>query len=64
MKQGYLHYNTMTGDITDNTGTLVANFCGYAPVEIKESTGELVLNLVKQGISADEIIKLKNSDLL
>tara|TARA_R110000744_G_scaffold341635_1_gene446838 strand:- start:4769 stop:4963 length:195 start_codon:yes stop_codon:yes gene_type:complete len=64
MKQEYLHYNTMTGDVTDNNGTLVSTLMGYIPVEVKENTGELVLNLVKQGISADEIIKLKNSDLL
>ena len=64
MSQEYLHYNTMTGDITDNNGTLVTTLMGFIPVEVKENTGELVLNLVKQGISADEIIKLKNSDLL
>tara|TARA_R110002096_G_scaffold430035_1_gene643508 strand:- start:477 stop:671 length:195 start_codon:yes stop_codon:yes gene_type:complete len=64
MKQEYLHYNTMSGEVTDNNGTLVTTLMGFIPVEVKENTGELVLNLVKQGISADEIIKLKNSDLL
>tara|TARA_R110002153_G_scaffold238168_4_gene392449 strand:- start:8686 stop:8808 length:123 start_codon:yes stop_codon:yes gene_type:complete len=38
MKQEYLHYNTMTGDVTDNNGTLVSTLMGYIPVEVKENT--------------------------
>lgn len=64
MIEQYLNYDPTTGNVTDAGGVHVISYMGASPVQVGGSTGELVLQLVKQGVSADEIIKLKNSDLL
>jgi hypothetical protein len=64
MAKQYLNYDTTTGNITDADGTLVTVLMGFCPVNIEQYSGELVLQLVKQGVSPDEIIKLKNADLI
>lgn len=63
MKQ-YLEYDTATGNIKDNTGFVIFTYVGATPIEVNQSSPEIVLQLAKQGFTADEIVKLKNADLL
>ena len=56
-----LEYNEASGTITDKAGTSTI-FMGLIGFEPEKDT--LVLDMIKQGVTPDEIIKLKNNDLL
>ena len=59
-----LEYDKATNQLTDRNGTIVTTGI-FDPVGFSPEGGPCtVLELVKQGISPDEIIKLKNNDLL
>lgn len=47
--------------ITTDDGIAHGTFCGV-PIEHKDKN--IVLDLVKQGVTAEDIIKMKNNDLL
>ena len=64
IKQIILNYDDATTNVTTDTG-----FCiGLMPEPIKEYipnvAAETTLALVKQGLTVDDIIKLKNSELI
>ena len=64
MKKIVLNFEETTSAVTDNSGMFMATLT-EPPVEFEESTsGDLTLQLVKQGVTVDEIIKLKNADLI
>ena len=50
--------------VTDNDGGLVGHLIGSYDEVVDTSTADTTLQLVKQGVTVDEIIKLKNADLL
>ncbi len=58
-----LEYTEATGEIKDKNG-ITTFYTGLVGFEQEKSSDVLVLDLVKQGITPDEIIKLKNSDLI
>lgn len=63
MSKIILEYNEQTGQMIDAKGLFVGiqmNITGFEPDEKLPP----VLELIKQGVSAAEIIKLKNADLL
>lgn len=55
-------YNPATGEIRDKEGntTFHVGLVGFEP----EEDGPPVLELIKQGVTPDEIIKLRNNGLL
>lgn len=55
-------YNAATGEIKDRSGNVVY-MMNMTPFE-EEVNKSPVLELIKQGVTPDEIIKLKNNDLL
>ena len=59
-------YDAATGAITDAVGvvTYMTGMMGFPIEEPQENTGQITLNLVKLGVTPDEIIKLKNNDLI
>ena len=65
MKKVILNLDESTMNLTDNEN----NYIGVLPdinqvEELKEQKDDLVLNLIKQGVTAEEVIKLKNSDVI
>jgi len=67
MKQQYLNYDPVTGDIKDALGLLVTTLPGWAPVEIKdkpESTSiDDMIKLKNSGFTAEEVIAIKKANL-
>ena len=59
----YLKYDEATGQIIDKTGVLIYTYVGAVPVDAKTKDNTIV-ELVKLGLSADDIVKLKNFELL
>ena len=57
-----LDYNESTGEIKDINGLSIF-LCGMVGFEPEKQQAP-VLELIKQGVTPDEIIKLKNNDLL
>jgi len=57
-----LEYDAATGQLKDIKGLAVTLF-GAVGFEIDDDKAP-VLELIKQGVTPDEIIKLKNNDLL
>lgn len=55
-----LEYNEATGEMKDKNG-LTTFMSGMVSLESDKAQ---VLELIKQGVTPDEIIKLKNHDLL
>lgn len=58
-----LNYDTTSGNIEDDNGAYVGSAAGmeFEPLtEQKNAT----LELIKNGVTPDEIIKLKNNDLI
>lgn len=51
------------GNVYDKTGVMIGTIGMSNVVEAKESS-QVVVDLVKQGLDADDIVKLKNADLL
>ena len=67
MKDQYLKYDTVTGNITDNSGMLVAALVGFIPVEIDskpESTSiDDMIKLKNSGFTAEEVSAIKKANL-
>ncbi len=67
MKDQYLKYDTATGNITDNSGTLVTSMPGWIPVEIDskpESTSiDDMIKLKNSGFTVEEVIAIKKANL-
>ena len=57
-----LEYDSATGMLTDKNGLTV--FLNNAAGFDEEKQPAPVMELIKQGVTPDEIIKLKNHDLL
>lgn len=55
-------YDEMTGEIEDKNGLRVhlKGMVGFEPEQSKAP----VLELVKQGLTTDDIVKLRNNDLI
>lgn len=64
MKKVILNLDELTLNLTDNTGTFVGTLSSIDVVDAANTAGEFTLQLVKQGVAVDEIVKLKNSDLI
>lgn len=62
MKKIILNLDENTKTVTDNSGCHIGTMTGEI-VEVK-NIAEITLQLVKQGVTVDEIIKLQNADLL
>jgi len=58
-----LDYDETTGEIKDAKGMIVYHMMGVSSFE-PEKHAAPVLELIKQGVTPDEIIKLRNNDLL
>ena len=54
-----LNYDTVSMNVTTDTGVIIG-----VMAETPQQANNLTLDLVKQGVTVDEIIKLKNSDLI
>ena len=67
MANQYLKYDPLTGNITDNTGLLVASLLGFAPVDIEESAESTsvddMIKLKNSGFTAEEVIAIKKANL-
>ena len=66
MKKIVVDYDEITSSIIDKNGITIG-YCNCADVvEFKgdDKKSNIALELVKQGVTVDEIIKLKNADLL
>ena len=64
MKKIILNLDESTLSVTDNTGAFVGTLANIDVADTVNIAGELTLQLVKQGVSVDEIVKLKNADLI
>lgn len=63
MKQVTLNYDEMTQNLYDATGA--AFYVQTHPVSVEnQDDAKLTLELIKQGVTPDEIIKLKNNGLV
>jgi len=65
MTQKYLHYDLLSGSITDATGMNIATYVGAAPVEV-ESKGTSIDDMIKlknSGFTAEEVIAIKKANL-
>ena len=64
MKQVIVNYDEATSSLSDLNGLYISPIpAGFKTVD-PDVTGDLTLQLVKQGVTVDEIIKLKNADLI
>ena len=67
MTQQYLKYDPLTGNITDNTGLLVASLPGFVPVDVGESAESTsvddMIKLKNSGFTAEEVIAIKKANL-
>lgn len=64
MSKVILNLDESTLNVTDNTGALVGTLMSIDVADAANTAGELTLQLVKQGLAVDEIVKLKNADLI
>ena len=64
MSKVILNLDESTLNVTDNTGALVGTLMSIDVADAANTVGELTLQLVKQGLAVDEIVKLKNADLI
>ena len=58
-----LEYDEVSGVVTGANGSIVTCF-GLTGFPMPKNENSLTLDLIKQGITPDEIIKLKNNDLI
>lgn len=54
--------DTLNNAIMDNQGQFIGTLCGDA--DTLPTIAETTLQLVKQGVSVEDIVKLKNSELI
>ena len=60
-----LEYNEITGELKDTTGTTIATWLGLKPLDKdKDSVVDKTIELVRLGLSPDDIIKLKHQGLI
>ena len=57
-------YNQSSGQLTDKNGNIFNIGTMMVGFEPENTISDVTLNLVKQGLTAEEIIKLKNNELL
>ncbi len=57
-----LDFDPGTMALTDKVGNVT--YATSVPVSLDPPLAQTILELIKQGLSADEVIKLKNTDLL
>jgi len=57
-----LEYDQKSGILIDKNGISIS-YIGLAGFDIAEKS-EVTIELIKQGVTPDEIIKLKNQDLI
>jgi hypothetical protein len=66
MAQNYLKYDTVTGNITDGNGSLVATMMGFVPVNIDSESSTSIDDMIKlknSGFTAEEVIAIKKANL-
>jgi len=56
-------YDEITGTITDKKGLSVVAV-GLDSFDLEETTSSVVIKLTQLGVSPDDIIKLKNQELI
>ena len=64
MKKVILNLDESTLNLTDDNGNFIGTLSSIDLVDAAKISGELTLQLVKQGVAVDEIVKLKNADLI
>ena len=64
MKKIVLNFDEGSTQVTDNNGGYIGVLTSQPDEFIESNDGDLTLQLVKQGVTVDEIIKLKNADLI
>jgi len=64
MSKVILNLDESTLTVSDNTGAFVGSLSSIDVADTANAVGELTLQLVKQGLAVDEIVKLKNADLI
>ena len=64
MSKVILNLDESTLNVSDNTGAFVGSLSSIDVADTANAVGELTLQLVKQGLAVDEIVKLKNADLI
>lgn len=64
MKKVIFEYDSESGEVKDSNGVVSYVTPNMKPFTIEDSKAAVTLQLVKQGISPDEIIKLRNNDLI
>ena len=64
MKKIVLNFDESSRGVSDSNGIFVGTLAGEPDEFIESNDGDLTLQLVKQGVTVDEIIKLKNADLI
>jgi hypothetical protein len=67
MPQHYLKYDPTSGNITDDTGMMVACYPGAAPLSIDEKPESTsiddMIKLKNSGFTAEEVIAIKKANL-
>ena len=62
MQKIILNFDQSTNNVLDDSGAIVGCLMSN-PVPVSDK-GETTLALIKNGVTVDEIIKLKNSELI
>ena len=67
MKQQYLKYDPVTGDIKDALGMLVTTLPGWSPIELEDKPASTsiddMIKLKNSGFTAEEVIAIKKANL-
>lgn len=66
MKNSYLKYDTITGNIYDAKGALVTTVVGFTPIEIegtKSTTIDDMIKLKNAGFTAEEVIAIQKANI-
>jgi|GEM_PF-3012404 len=58
-----LEYDQSTGGLTDKNGMYVVGVVNLVSLE-PENNNKDIIELIKLGVSSDDIIKMKNNDLI
>ena len=59
-----MEYDESTGELFDTTGNFITNWTNLHIAEPKEPTVEEVKDLIKSGLSTEEIIELRKKGIL
>ena len=64
MSKFFIEYDPSTGCLTDDSGLVISTYIGanLTPAGDQAATGQAseTLELVKQGLTADDLVKLRN----